>query len=227
MGKRVAAFRGHDRVEAVETADGTRIGGDLVVVGVGAEPRTSLAQDAGLTVDDGIIVDEYLETSAPGIYAAGDVAAAWHPVLNDSAAGRALGQRDAPGGGGGPEHAGHAEPYDRIPYFYSDQYDLGMEYAGYAPRWDRVVFRGEPAGREFVAFWLLDGRVVAGMNANVWQVNDAIEALVRHERRWSSRGSSTRRSRSTTQALMLPSATADGKRRAASQDPRVPLPLGE
>jgi 3-phenylpropionate/trans-cinnamate dioxygenase ferredoxin reductase subunit len=73
---------------------------------------------------------------------------------------------------------GHAEAYARIPYFYSDQYDLGMEYAGYAPRWDRIVFRGEPASRAFVAFWLLDGRVVAGMNANVWQVNDAIAALV-------------------------------------------------
>ena len=74
---------------------------------------------------------------------------------------------------------GIGEPYDRIPYFYSDQYDLGMEYSGYAPSWDRVVFRGDPASRQFIAFWLRDGRVVAGMNANIWEVNDALAGLVR------------------------------------------------
>jgi 3-phenylpropionate/trans-cinnamate dioxygenase ferredoxin reductase component len=77
---------------------------------------------------------------------------------------------------------GRAEPYDRIPYFFSDQYDVGMEYTGYASAWDEVVFRGDPAGREFVAFWLQDERVVAGMNVNVWDVSDRIEALIRARR---------------------------------------------
>lgn len=178
MNQRVAAFRGQTAVEAVETADGTRINGDLVVVGVGAEPRTRLAQEAGLEVGNGIIVDEFLETSTPGIYAAGDVAAAWHPVLNSRLRVEHWDNARRQGRTAARNMLGRAEPYARIPYFYSDQYDLGMEYAGYAPGWDRVVFRGEPASREFVAFWLLDGRVVAGMNANVWQVNDAISALV-------------------------------------------------
>jgi 3-phenylpropionate/trans-cinnamate dioxygenase ferredoxin reductase subunit len=73
---------------------------------------------------------------------------------------------------------GSDEPYARIPYFFSDQYDVGMEYAGYAPAWDRVVFRGDPASREFIAFWLADGRVLAGMNVNVWDVTEAIQALI-------------------------------------------------
>ena len=178
MNQRVAAFHGANAVEAVETADGTRIEGDLVVVGIGAKPRKQLAEDAGLEVGDGIIVDEYLETSAPGIYAAGDAAAAWHPVLQTRLRVEHWDNARRQGRAAARNMLGHTEPYVRIPYFYSDQYDLGMEYAGFAPVWDRVVFRGEPASREFVAFWLLDDRVVAGMNANVWQINDAIGALV-------------------------------------------------
>lgn len=183
MNQRAAAFRGRTAVEAVETADGTRIEGDVVVIGVGAEPRTQLAADAGLDVGDGILVDEFLETSAPGIFAAGDVAAAWHPVLGARIRVEHWDNARRQGPAAARNMLGKAEPYARIPYFYSDQYDLGMEYAGYAPTWDRVVFRGEPAGRAFVAFWLLDGRVVAGMNANVWQVNDAIAALVASKER--------------------------------------------
>ena len=127
---------------------------------------------------DGILVDERLETSVPGIFAAGDVAAAWHPAYErrirvehwDNARRQA---RTA-----ARNMLGMAEPYARIPYLYSDQYDLGMEYAGFAPEWDRVVFRRESTDGPFIAFWLLDGRVVAGMNANVWEVNPAIMALV-------------------------------------------------
>ena len=178
MNQRVAAFRGQTAVEAVETADGTRIEGNLVVVGVGAEPRTRLAREAGLDVDNGIIVNEYLETGTPGIYAAGDVAAAWHPLLHVRLRVEHWDNARRQGRTAARNMLGRGEPYARIPYFYSDQYDLGMEYAGYAPRWDRVIFRGEPASRAFVAFWLHDGRVVAGMNANVWHVNDAISALV-------------------------------------------------
>jgi 3-phenylpropionate/trans-cinnamate dioxygenase ferredoxin reductase subunit len=74
---------------------------------------------------------------------------------------------------------GNDAPYERLPYFFSDQYDVGMEYAGFAPRFDRVVFRGDTAGREFIAFWVDGDRVVAGMNVNVWDVNDAIQALIR------------------------------------------------
>jgi 3-phenylpropionate/trans-cinnamate dioxygenase ferredoxin reductase subunit len=178
MNQRAAAVLGATAVEAVETSDGTRIEGDLVVVGVGAQPRVQLAADAGLDVGDGIVVDECLETSAPGIYAAGDVAAAWHPLLGARLRVEHWDNAKRQGRTAARNMLGHAEPYVRIPYFYSDQYDLGMEYAGFAPTWDRVVFRGKPASREFVALWLRADRVVAGMNANVWNVNDAIAGLV-------------------------------------------------
>jgi 3-phenylpropionate/trans-cinnamate dioxygenase ferredoxin reductase subunit len=178
MNQRAVAFLGQTAVEAVETADGTRIEGDLVVVGVGARPRTELADRAGLGVGDGILVDELLQTSAPGIFAAGDVAAAWHPLLGARIRVEHWDNARRQGRAAARNMLGNAEPYLRIPYFYSDQYELGMEYAGHAPTWDRVLFRGEPASRAFVAFWLSDSRVVAGMNANVWKVNDAIAALV-------------------------------------------------
>ncbi len=178
MDQRAVAFRGRNAVDAVQTADGRLIAGDLVVVGAGAQPRTELAAAAGLDVGDGIVVDEHLETSVPGIFAAGDVAAAWHPLLESRVRVEHWDNARRQGRTAARNMLGTAESYVRIPYFYSDQYDLGMEYAGYARSWDQVVFRGEPASRAFVAFWLSDGRVVAGMNANVWQVNDAIMALV-------------------------------------------------
>ena len=73
---------------------------------------------------------------------------------------------------------GHDDVYDRLPYFFSDQYDMGMEYSGHATGADRVVLRGDPASREFIAFWLAEGRVVAGMNVNMWDVADTIRALI-------------------------------------------------
>lgn len=176
--QRAASFRGRVAVEAVETADGTRIEGDLVVVGVGAQPRVRLAAEAGLDVGDGILVDGNLETSAPGIFAAGDVAAAWHPLMGERIRVEHWDNARRQGRVAARNMLGNTTTYDRIPYFYSDQYDLSMEYAGYTRSWDKVAFRGEPASRSFIAFWLLDGRVVAGMNANVGNMNDKIAALV-------------------------------------------------
>ncbi|WP_037673259.1 NAD(P)/FAD-dependent oxidoreductase [Streptomyces griseus] len=168
--------------DGVRLSDGTRIDADVVIVGVGITPNIGLAQEAGLEVDNGIRVDERLSTSYPDIYAAGDVANAFHPLLGkhirvehwanalhqpQTAAQAMLGQQDA--------------VYDRVPYFFTDQYDLGMEYAGYVEPggYDQVVFRGDVAGREFIAFWLADNRVLAGMNVNTWDVNDELQALVR------------------------------------------------
>lgn len=176
--QRAVAFRGRTMVEAVETADGRLIAGDLVVVGIGARPRTELAEAAGLETADGIVVDEYLETSVPGVFAAGDVAAAWHPLLGSRLRVEHWDNARRQGRAAARNLLGANEAYARIPYFFSDQYDLGVEYTGYAPTFDRVVFRGDPAGRAFIAFWLRGGSVVAGMNANVWGVNDAIRGLV-------------------------------------------------
>ena len=182
VNQRVTAFRGSSAVESVVTADGSRIEGDLVVLGVGARPRLRIAAEAGIEVGDGILVDEHLETSVPGVFAAGDVAAAWHPLFERRIRAEHWDNARRQGSAAARNLLGMAQPYDRIPYLYSDQYDLGMEYAGFAPEWDRVAFRGDPASGAFIAFWLQDGRVVAGMNANIWKVNDAIAALIASRR---------------------------------------------
>jgi 3-phenylpropionate/trans-cinnamate dioxygenase ferredoxin reductase subunit len=178
MGDRVAAFRGSGSLEAVETAGGRTIEADLAVVGIGAEPRVELAVQAGLEVEAGILVDERLESSAPGIYAAGDIAEAWHPVIGERVRVEHWDNAKRQGAHAARTMLGSAEPYVRQPYFFSDQYDLSMEYRGFAPTWDRVVFRGDPASREFIAFWLAGGRVVAAMNANVRKVGKPLTALI-------------------------------------------------
>jgi 3-phenylpropionate/trans-cinnamate dioxygenase ferredoxin reductase component len=182
LGVGVESFRGTGSAEEVKLADGSAVAGDLFVAGIGVVPRTELADGAGLHLDNGVVVDEYLATSVPGIWAAGDVARAFHPVFGTGIRlehwSSALNQ--------GPVAArnmlGQHVAYDKIPYFFSDQYELGMEYSGFAPDWDSIVFRGDVARREFVTFWLADGRVVAGMNVNVWDVADPIAALVRSKR---------------------------------------------
>jgi 3-phenylpropionate/trans-cinnamate dioxygenase ferredoxin reductase component len=174
----VAGFAGDGRVSGVVTGDGSVIDADLVVVGIGVEPRLDLARAAGLELEGGIRVDATLETSVPGIFAAGDVAAAWHPVLNRRLRvehwANALNQGET----AGRNMLGQAQPYDRVPYFFSDQYDLGMEYRGHATSWDEVVFRGKAQSRDFIAFWLSGGAVVAALNANRWDDGDALTALV-------------------------------------------------
>jgi 3-phenylpropionate/trans-cinnamate dioxygenase ferredoxin reductase subunit len=152
---------------------------DFVVIGIGVAPRAGLLETSGFETNDGVVVDEHLETSVPGVFAAGDVANAWHPFygrrLRVEHWANALNQ--------GPIAAkamlGQNVSYDEIPYFFSDQYDAGMEYSGYATEWDEVVFRGDVAGREFIAFWVKDERVVAGMNMNSWDASDPIRELIR------------------------------------------------
>jgi len=182
LSTQIEAILGSGGVQGVRTTDGLVIEGDLVVVGVGASPRDDLARGAGLTVVNGIVVDEFLRTSDPDVFAAGDVAATWNTLYNRRI--RVEHWANALNQGQAAAHnmlgrSGHQRAYEKLPYFYSDQYDLGMEYNGYAADWDRVVLRGDPAGGEFLAFWLRDGRVLAGMNANVWDQADGIKALIR------------------------------------------------
>jgi NADPH-dependent 2,4-dienoyl-CoA reductase/sulfur reductase-like enzyme len=154
---------------------------DAVVVGVGVKPRTELAEAAGLEVDNGVLVDHGLRTSDPDIYAVGDIANHDHPVL-----GRRIRVEHWANALNQPATAaaailGKAPAYERLPYFFSDQYDLGMEYVGHATREDtaRVVTRGDVAKREFVAFWLDDqDRILAAMNVNVWDVPDEVRPLI-------------------------------------------------
>ena len=168
-------------VDGVRLADGTRFAADTVIVGIGIAPNVELAAAAGLAVDNGIVTDAYLRTSAVDIYAAGDVANAYHPFLDRHVRvehwANALNQ---------PQTAARAmlgqdAVYDRLPYFFTDQYDLGMEYTGYVEPdgYGQVVFRGDPTKGEFIAFWLAGGQVLAGMNVNVWDVTDPIKDLIR------------------------------------------------
>ncbi|MFV1358377.1 NAD(P)/FAD-dependent oxidoreductase [Mycolicibacterium fortuitum] len=161
--------------------DGSTVAADAVLIAVGAAPNIELAEKAGLAIGDGgVLVDASLRSSDPDIYAVGDIAAAQHPFfgvrIRTEHWADALKQPAVAVAG----MLGNSAEYDELPYFFTDQYDLGMEYVGHAPEYERVVFRGDVAGREFVAFWLdASNRVLAGMNVNVWDVLDDVKALIR------------------------------------------------
>ncbi|TDD65798.1 NAD(P)/FAD-dependent oxidoreductase [Jiangella aurantiaca] len=170
-----------DGVSGAVLADGGRLEADAVVVGVGAVPNLQLAAAAGLRVRSGVVVDARLQSSDPDIVAAGDIAEADHPLLGAGIRvehwANALNQ---PAVAASTMLGGDAV-YDELPYFYTDQYDLGMEFHGLVTpdNYDEVAYRGDVAAREFVSFWLREGRVVAGMNVNVWDVGEPIKALIR------------------------------------------------
>jgi 3-phenylpropionate/trans-cinnamate dioxygenase ferredoxin reductase component len=186
LGVGVGEIRGEaGQVSSLTMSDGRELAVDAVVVGVGIRPTIELAEAAGLAIEDGVAVDASLRTSAPDVYAAGDVAAAVHPLLG----GRIRVEHWANALNGGPVAArsmlGQDVVYDALPYFFTDQYDLGMEYIGHAPQgaFDRVVARGDLPGRAFQAFWLRDGRAVAAMHVNLWDDGIApLEELVRSDR---------------------------------------------
>ncbi|MGW7298319.1 NAD(P)/FAD-dependent oxidoreductase [Streptomyces sp. NPDC054829] len=187
FGARLTEISGQDGVVlAARTSDGEEHPAHAVLAAIGAAPRTGLAEAAGLTIADrahgrGVLVDERLRTSDPDIYAAGDVASFPHALFDTSL--RVEHWANALNGGPAAARAmlGRDVVYDRVPYFFSDQYDLGMEYSGWAPpgSYDEVVIRGDVGKREFIAFWLKDGRVRAGMNVNVWDVTDPIQRMIR------------------------------------------------
>ncbi|MCW2705921.1 MAG: FAD-dependent pyridine nucleotide-disulfide oxidoreductase [Blastococcus sp.] len=180
----VREFRGADgRVESVATDQHAGLAADVVVVGIGATPNIELAAAAGLEVDNGVVTDDGLRTSAPDVFAAGDVASSFHPLY-----GRYVRvEHWANALHGGPAAArsmlGQEISYDRVPYFFTDQYDLGMEYSGLGGPGDTVVTRGNADDGAFIAFWMRDGRVAAAMNVNVWDVTEPIQELIRTRRK--------------------------------------------
>jgi 3-phenylpropionate/trans-cinnamate dioxygenase ferredoxin reductase subunit len=178
----VAKIVGSDgRVTGVELDGGEVVPADVVLIGIGAVPNVSLAQEAGLEVDGGVLTDASLATSDPDIFAAGDIASAMHPVLKQRLRSEHWANALNEGAAAARSMLGQDVSFDDIPYFYTDQFDLGMEYSGYGPltRGATVVYRGNRAGREFIAFWLADGKVVAGMNVNVWDVNEQVQRIIR------------------------------------------------
>jgi 3-phenylpropionate/trans-cinnamate dioxygenase ferredoxin reductase component len=180
LGTGVEAIEGSGRAERVRTSDGRTIECSAVVVGIGVAPRTELAAEGGLDVDNGILVDERLQAGADGVFAAGDVANAIHPVFDRRVRVEHWANALEQGPAAARSMLGRDVRYDKVPYFFSDQYDVGMEYAGlHDPGSDELVLRGDMAGREFIAFWLRGDRLMAGMNVNVWDVSDPIQELVR------------------------------------------------
>lgn len=171
---------GDVRAEGV-VVDGETLPADLVLVGVGAAPDTRLAETAGLALLNGILTDSALRTSAPDVFAAGDVANPFHPVLQRHLRSEHWANALNAGKVAARSMLGLPASFDEIPYFYTDQYDLGMELSGYAPLMPdaEIVVRGDVDAREFIAFWVDHGRVVAGMNVNVWDVNEGVQALIR------------------------------------------------
>ena len=177
LGVGLSSLRGDDHVEAAVLTDGSLVETDCVIVGIGVMPRDGLAEQAGLGVANGILTDATLQTTEARIFAAGDVARAEHPLygpLRVEHWANALNQ----GVTAGRNLLGAGEIYDRLPYFYSDQYDVGMEYVGHAVQWDEVVVRGHVSRHEFVAFWLQNNRVIAAMHCNTWGVIDDLKALI-------------------------------------------------
>jgi NADPH-dependent 2,4-dienoyl-CoA reductase/sulfur reductase-like enzyme len=182
LGLGVEAFENEvdSQLSGVRLSDGSLVPAEVVVLAVGVQPRIGLAEQAGLELaEGGVAVDENLRTSDPDIYAIGDIAAHDHPRLP----GRVRVEHWANAKDQGTHVAqnllGAAEPYTKSPFFFSDQYDLGLEYRGLAdPRTDQLVVRGDLGARDFTAFWLRDGAVVAAMNVNQWDDGDALQHLV-------------------------------------------------
>lgn len=173
------AFEGSGSVAAVRTSDGQSIACDFVVVGVGVIPRTQLAAAAGAKIENGIVVNQQLRTTLPDVLAAGDVANAWHPFFKQNIRVEHWANALNQGPAAAQAMLGQDVSYDRTPYFFSDQYEIGMEYSGYATEWDEIIYRGDVSDGEFIAFWLKDQRVIAGMNVNVWDVNEDVQRLIR------------------------------------------------
>jgi len=183
----------HEGVDVIEivgkngAAAGVRVGqsdvfgADVVVVAVGAQPNTTLAEAAGLEADNGVLVDASLRTSDADIFAAGDIANELHPVLRSRLRVEHWANAQNQGPAAARAMLGQDVSFDDIPYFYTDQFDLGMEYSGYGSLAAKasVVYRGNPDSGQFIAFWVADGRVVAGMNVNVWDVNEPIQGIIR------------------------------------------------
>jgi 3-phenylpropionate/trans-cinnamate dioxygenase ferredoxin reductase component len=162
----VAAFEGAGRVERVTTGRGRRIECDFVVVGLGTEPVTELLAGTGAEIDNGVVVDEHLRTGVEGIYAAGDVANHYHPVFERHIRVEHWQNALKQGPAAARSMLDKGEPYEEIPWFWSDQYEHNLQYAGFHTEWDELVVRGSMEERNFVAFYRKDERVLAAVAVN-------------------------------------------------------------
>jgi len=174
----------HGTVTGVMLSDGTRIDADMIIVGVGVAPRTELAAAAGLKIDNGIVVDEDLRTSDPDIFAAGDIAQTYSPRLGRHIRVEHWANARRQGAVAAKAMLDQDAVDVRPSYFFTDQYDLSMEYTGdIGPTgYDRVIFRRHADSNEMIVFWLYEQRIQAGMNINIWDVADDIDRLIQSAR---------------------------------------------
>lgn len=166
LGEGIAEFRGAGRLEEAVTASGARIPCDLAVVGVGVQPAVGWLEDSGIALQNGVVVDELSATNLPGVYAAGDVANWWHPTLGERLRVEHWDNAQNQGIAAAKSMLGKGEPYAPVPYFWSDQYDLTLQYVGHASGQDEVVFRGAADPSNLLAFYLRDGQLRAAIGVN-------------------------------------------------------------
>ena len=180
LGDGVQRLVGDGAVTGVITTSGEHLPAETVLVGVGISPNTTLAEEAGLEINNGIRCDQALRTSAPDVFAAGDVANWFNPTLQHHLRVDHWANAHVGGFAAGRSMLGEQVSYDVVPYFFSDQYDTGLEYAGYIPPGasTELLLRGDPADNAFMAFWLSEGRVLAGMHVNVWDTIDDVKTLI-------------------------------------------------
>lgn len=182
LGEGVQRLVGDQSVTGVVTSSGDLLQAETVLVGVGISPNTGLAEEAGIEVDNGIVCDQSMRTSVPDVFAAGDVANWFNPTLGRHI--RVDHWANAQDGGfaAGRSMLGEPVSYDAVPYFFSDQYDIGLEYAGHIPRGTHteLVVRGDPTDQAFMAFWLSHGKVLAGMHVNMWDTIESVKDLIKN-----------------------------------------------
>jgi len=166
LSTRIERLEGGRRVERVMTSDGEAVGCDFVVVGIGIDPDMGLAEGTGIEVGNGMIVDERCRTNVEGVFAAGDVANFPNPILGERLRLEHWANAQNQGVAAAKAMLGSEEPYADVPWFWSDQYDLNLQYVGYASSWDRIVIRGSVPERRFTAFYVKDGRLRAAMTLN-------------------------------------------------------------
>ncbi len=177
----VKEVRGAGRAEAVVTTTGETIACDFVVVGVGVVPETAWLSDSGVKLDNGVVVDQRCETTVPGVFAAGDVANWPHPGLGERIRVEHFDNAQNQGIAAAKAMLGKPEPYAPVLFFWSDQYDLKLQYVGHASRWDRIVYRGDRTSHSFTAFYLLDSRVKAALGINRFKDVSSARKLIQRQ----------------------------------------------
>ena len=182
FGDTVVRFDGEQRVERVVTKGGERIDCDFAVVGIGIEPNTGIVSGTPIRIDNGIVVDEFCRTNVPGVFAAGDAANHFHPTFGRHLRVEHWQNALKQGAAAARSMLGKGQPYDEVHWFWSDQYDVNLQYAGFHATWDALVVRGSLEQHDGIAFYMNDGRVDAAVALNRGKDIRKVMPLIRQRR---------------------------------------------